>query len=159
MMKNVDAPHVTPSGNVAFWYDPRKRSIFYQLGVMAMVGLLGYYLVSNTLANLERQAIATGFGFLEKEASFEIGESLISYSAADRYARALLVGVLNTLLVSFIGIILTVILGTFVGIARLSTNWLVSRLAAMGLPPADSLLVAEPCAAAGIGGRPGGRDW
>jgi general L-amino acid transport system permease protein len=63
-MKNVDAPHVTPSGNVAFWYDPRKRSILYQLGVLAMVGLLGYYLVSNTLANLERQAIATGFGFL-----------------------------------------------------------------------------------------------
>jgi len=131
MNKNTDVSHNPPSGNVAFWYDPRKRSILYQLGVLAMVGLLGYYLVSNTLANLERQAIATGFGFLEKEASFEIGESLISYSAADRYARALLVGVLNTLLVSFIGIVLTVILGTFVGIARLSTNWLVSRLAAV----------------------------
>jgi len=131
MKKNADAPHNPSSGNVTFWYDPRKRSILYQLGVLAMVGLLGYYLVSNTLANLERQAIATGFGFLEKEASFEIGESLISYSAADRYARALLVGVLNTLLVSFIGIILTVILGTFVGIARLSTNWLVAKLAAV----------------------------
>jgi general L-amino acid transport system permease protein len=131
MMKNADAPHIAPSGNISFWYDPRKRSILYQLGVLAMVGLLGYYLVSNTLANLERQAIATGFGFLEKEAAFEIGESLISYSAADKYARALLVGVLNTLLVSFIGIVLTVILGTFVGIARLSTNWLVSRLAAV----------------------------
>ncbi|MGB9437944.1 MAG: amino acid ABC transporter permease, partial [Desulfobacterales bacterium] len=106
-------------------------SIFYQLGVMAMVGLLGYYLVSNTLANLERQAIATGFGFLEKEASFEIGESVIPYSAADKYTRALLVGVLNTLLVSFIGVILTVILGTIIGILRLSTNWLVSRLAAV----------------------------
>ena len=96
-----------------------------------MVGLLGYYLVSNTLTNLERQAIATGFGFLEKEASFEIGESIIPYSAANKYARALLVGVLNTLLVSFIGIILTVILGTLIGILRLSTNWLVSKLAAV----------------------------
>ena len=131
MKKNADALHNLSSGNVAFWYDPRKRSILYQLGVLAMVGLLGYYLVSNTIANLERQAIATGFGFLEKEASFEIGESLISYSAADRYARALLVGVLNTLLVSFIGIVLTVILGTFIGIARLSTNWLVAKLAAV----------------------------
>jgi len=132
MMKETAAAAPSPaSGKVAFWYDPRKRSILYQLGVLAMVGLLGYYLVSNTIANLERQAIATGFGFLEKEAAFEIGESLISYSAADRYARALLVGVLNTLLVSFIGIILTVILGTFIGIARLSTNWLVSRLAAV----------------------------
>ncbi len=119
------------SGKVAFWYDPRKRSILYQLGVLAMVGLLGYYLVSNTITNLEKQAIATGFGFLQKEAAFEIGESLISYSAADKYARALLVGVLNTLLVSFIGIILTVIIGTFIGIARLSTNWLINKLAAV----------------------------
>jgi len=131
MKKNADAPHNPPSGNTAFWYDPRKRSILYQLGVLAMVGLLGYYLVSNTLANLERQAIATGFGFLEKEASFEIGESIIPYSAANKYARALLVGVLNTLLVSFIGIVLTVILGTIIGILRLSTNWLVSRLSAV----------------------------
>jgi general L-amino acid transport system permease protein len=131
MKKDTDTHHNPPSGNVAFWYDPRKRSIFYQLGVMAMVGLLGYYLVSNTLANLERQAIATGFGFLEKEASFEIGESVIPYSAANNYLRALLVGVLNTLLVSFIGVVLTVILGTIIGILRLSTNWLVSRLAAV----------------------------
>lgn len=118
-------------GKVSFWYDPAKRSILFQLCTMVMVGLLGYYLLSNTLHNLERQQIATGFGFLDKESSFEIGESLISYSAADRYALALLVGVLNTLLVSFIGIILTVILGTFIGIARLSANWLVSRLAAV----------------------------
>ena len=114
---------------IAFWYDPKKRSIVYQLGVLAMVGLLGYYLVSNTLTNLERQSIATGFGFLNKEASFEIGESVIPYSAANKYARALLVGVLNTLLVSFIGVILTVILGTIIGILRLSSNWLVSKLA------------------------------
>ena len=120
-----------PSAKVAFWYDPRTRSILYQVGVLVMVGLLGYYLVSNTLANLERQSIATGFGFLEKEASFEIGESIIPYSAANKYARALLVGVLNTLLVSFIGIVLTVILGTLIGILRLSSNWLVSKLAAV----------------------------
>jgi len=129
--KKSGTKQIPQTGNVAFWYDPRKRAILYQLGVLAMVGLLGYYLVSNTMANLERQAIATGFGFLEKEASFEIGESLITYSAADKYARALMVGVLNTLLVSFIGVVLTVILGTFIGIARLSTNWLVSRLAAV----------------------------
>ena len=80
---------------------------------------------------MKDKPLPPGSVFLNKEASFEIGESLISYSAADKYARALLVGVLNTLLVSFIGIVLTVILGTFVGIARLSTNWLVSRLAAI----------------------------
>lgn len=116
---------------VPFFNDPAKRSIMFQLGAMLILVLLGYYLLTNTIANLERQTIATGLGFLEKESSFEIGESLISYSAADTYARALLVGVINTLIVSFIGIILTVILGTFIGVARLSTNWLVSRLAAV----------------------------
>jgi general L-amino acid transport system permease protein len=132
MTRESAGPKPSPrTDKIAFWYDPKKRSVLFQLGVLAMVGLLGYYLVSNTQANLERQAIATGFGFLEKEASFEIGESLIVYSAADKYARALMVGVLNTLLVSFIGVVLTVILGTFIGIARLSTNWLVSRVAAV----------------------------
>jgi len=66
---------------IPFLNDPDKRAILYQIGVAAMVALLGYYLISNTLANLERQAIATGFGFMEKESAFEIGESLISYSA------------------------------------------------------------------------------
>ena len=114
---------------VPFFNDPANRSIMFQLSVMLILVLLGYYLIANTITNLERQAIATGLGFLEKESSFEIGESLISYSAADTYARALIVGFLNTLIVAFIGIILTVILGTFIGVARLSTNWLVSRLA------------------------------
>jgi general L-amino acid transport system permease protein len=121
----------TASEKIPFWLDPKKRAIFFQLITLCMVGLLGYYLVSNTLHNLERQSIATGFGFLHKESSFEIGESLINYSAASSYGRALIVGALNTLYVSFIGIIITVILGTFVGVARLSTNWLVSRLAAI----------------------------
>ena len=116
---------------IPFWRDPTKRAVVYQLVALATVGILGYYLFTNTQANLERQSIATGFGFLEKEASFEIGETLVSYSAADTYARALLVGVLNTLKVSFIGIVLTIILGTFAGIARLSSNWLVAKLSAL----------------------------
>jgi len=93
-----------------------------------MVAAVSYYLFSNTQANLERQSIATGFGFLDKEAGFEIGESVIGYSAADSYTRALLVGAINTLIVAVTGIILTVILGTLVGIARLSSNWLIARL-------------------------------
>jgi general L-amino acid transport system permease protein len=126
-----DSPKITTSAKISFWYDPTKRAIIYQVVVLGIVGLVAYYLFTNTLANLERQNIATGFGFFAKEASFEIGESPISYSAADTYARALLVGVLNTIKVSFIGVILTVILGTFVGIARLSRNWLVAKLAAI----------------------------
>ncbi|MDH4266982.1 MAG: amino acid ABC transporter permease [Deltaproteobacteria bacterium] len=114
---------------VPFWLDPKKRALFYQVAVLCMVGLLAYYLVSNTLVNLKRQNIATGFSFLNKESSFEIGESLIPYSAASSYGRALLVGALNTIKVAFIGIVITILLGTLVGIARLSTNFLVSRLA------------------------------
>ncbi len=117
--------------NIPFWLDPKKRAVVFQILVFCLVGLLAYYLVSNTLTNLKRQSIATGFGFLEKEASFEIGESMIPYSSADTYARALLVGALNTLKVSFIGIVLSVLLGTIIGIARLSSNWLVARLAGL----------------------------
>ncbi len=112
-----------------FWRDPDKRAIVFQAMVLLIVGGVGYYLFSNTQANLQRQNIATGFSFLDQEASFEIGESLIAYSAADSYARALLVGALNTVKVSLIGIVLTTLLGTLIGIARLSSNWLVSRLA------------------------------
>ena len=125
-------PQKLPSPDkTSFWHDPDKRSIIYQVFALGAVLLLGYYLFSNTLANLERQNIATGFGFLDKEASFEIGESLIHYSAADSYTRALFVGILNTLKVSLIGIVLTVLLGTLIGIARLSSNWLVAKLAAL----------------------------
>ncbi len=116
---------------IPFWQDETKRSVLYQVLVIFMVGGLSYYLISNTISNLNRQAIATGFSFLNKEASFEIGETPIAYSAADSYARALIVGVLNTLKVSLVGIVLTTLLGTLVGIARLSTNWLISRLAAV----------------------------
>jgi len=113
-----------------FWRDEAKRAIVFQIIALLIVAAVSYYLYSNTQANLERQSIATGFGFLDKEASFEIGESLIEYSAADTYTRALAVGALNTLKVSFIGVVLTIILGTIIGIARLSTNWLISKLAA-----------------------------
>ncbi len=119
----------SPSEKIPFWFDPRKRAIIYQIGVFCLVGLLAYYLVNNTLLNLKRQSIATGWGFLHKESAFEIGEHLIPYSAADTYSRALVVGALNTLKVSFVGIVITIFLGTFVGIARLSNNWLVSKLA------------------------------
>jgi general L-amino acid transport system permease protein len=115
---------------VPLWRNPEKRAIVFQVVALLLVAVVSYYLYSNTQANLERQSIATGFGFLEKEASFEIGESVIEYSAADSYADALLVGALNTLKVSFIGVVFTIILGTLIGVFRLSSNWLVSKMAA-----------------------------
>jgi len=116
---------------VPFWLDPKKRAILFQLLSIGFVGLILYYLASNTVVNLKRQSIATGFGFLNKEAAFEIGESLIPYSAADTYIRALLVGALNTIKVSFVGIVVTILLGTIIGVARLSTNWLLAKLSAI----------------------------
>jgi general L-amino acid transport system permease protein len=116
---------------VPFWLDPRKRAIIFQFLSIGVVGLIVWYLVSNTVVNLQKQSIATGFGFLQKEAAFEIGESLIPYSAADTYIRALLVGALNTIKVSFVGIVVTLLLGTIIGVARLSTNWLVAKLSAI----------------------------
>ncbi len=123
--------NTTVSEKIPFWLDPKKRAILFQIMVLAGIGLLAYYLVSNTLFNLKKQSIATGLGFLQKEASFEIGESLIPYSAANSYGRAIIVGALNTLRVAFVGIIITIILGAIVGIARLSSNWLVSKSAAV----------------------------
>ena len=120
----------TPSA-VPFWRDPKKRAIVFQLVVMLLVFGIAYVLFSNTQDNLRRQSIATGFGFLQVESGFEIGESVIEYSSANTYGRALLAGALNTIKVSLIGVVLMTILGVFIGIARLSHNWLVSRLAAI----------------------------
>jgi general L-amino acid transport system permease protein len=111
-----------------FWRDPAVRGIAYQVLFVAIVVALGWFLVHNTLVNLGRQNIATGFGFLHREASFAIGESLIAYAPSDTYARAFLVGLVNTLYVAILGIVLATIFGTLIGIARLSRNWLVAKL-------------------------------
>src|SRR5512138_2520520 len=100
--QHPSAPAARTAHGAAFLNDPKIRAVVYQIAAIGMVGLLGYYLFANTVANLQKQSIATGFGFLTKEASFEIGESLIDYSAADTYLKALVVGVLNTLKVAFI---------------------------------------------------------
>ncbi|MBC6438853.1 MAG: amino acid ABC transporter permease [Rhodospirillales bacterium] len=111
-----------------FWNDPRVRAIFWQIvAVICVVAVFGY-LIHNTIENLERQNIASGFGFFEMEAGFAIGEGLIEYSSADTYLRAITVGLLNTVKVAAIGIVFATIIGTMVGIARLSPNWIVARL-------------------------------
>src|SRR6185312_13622447 len=111
------------------WHDERARGVILQLAVVALVvGLLAWF-AANAVENLRREGIATGYGFLGREASFAIGVALIPFSPANSYAHALLVGFLNTLLVAALGIVLATVLGFIVGIARLSSNWLVSRLA------------------------------
>src|SRR5205823_4891205 len=90
---------------------------------------LGYQFVLNAKANLAAQQIGSGFGFLENTAGFGVNQSLIAYSESDTYGRVFLVGLLNTLLVAGIGIAAATILGFVIGIARLSPNWLLARLA------------------------------
>jgi general L-amino acid transport system permease protein len=107
----------------------RARNILYQVLLLAAIVGLGWYLVSNTLHNLESRQIQTGFGFLSREAGFEIAESHIAYEPSNSYARALMVGMANTLYVAALGIVIATVLGTLIGIARLSPNWLLAKLA------------------------------
>ena len=111
------------------WSDPTFRSLVWQVVIIGIVVGIIWYLVDNTNKNLTARRIATGFGFLDRVAGIPIGESLISYNpATDTYGRALWIGVLNTLKVAGIGIVLATILGTAIGIGRLSSNWLMAKL-------------------------------
>src|SRR5438270_12589338 len=113
------------------WRDPAIRGIVFQVLFVAAVLALGAFLVHNTVVNLRRQNIASGFGFLDREAAFGIGESLIPYSPADTYARAFLVCLLNTLSVAASGILPATLFGAGMGTARLSRHCPIRELAAI----------------------------
>ncbi|HKA70302.1 MAG TPA: amino acid ABC transporter permease [Xanthobacteraceae bacterium] len=123
-----DATDAQPA-RAAFYNDPKVRGIFYQVVLFVVVLWLGYEFVVNARDNLRAAKIATGFGFLDNTAGFSINQTLIPYTEADSYGRVFVVGLLNTLLVAAIGIVLATILGFIVGISRLSSNWLLQRLA------------------------------
>jgi len=126
MAGNTSKANKPPS--VAPWNDPTIRGYVFQIVVFGAVVALAWWLVSNTLANMERQKIASGFGFITQEAGFDIGDTLIDYSPASTYGHAIWVGILNTLRVALIGIALSTLLGTLVGIGRLSSNWLLAKI-------------------------------
>jgi general L-amino acid transport system permease protein len=114
---------------VAVYNDPKVRAVVYQLVLLAVVLWLGFEFVLNAKANLAALKITSGFGFLDTTAGFGVNQSLIPYSESDTYGRVFVVGLLNTLLVAAVGIVLATVLGFVIGIARLSPNWLVARLA------------------------------
>jgi hypothetical protein len=114
---------------VAIYNRPKFRAVFYQFALLAALVWLGYEFALNAKANLDAQKITSGFGFLENTAGFAVNQSLIPYNESDTYGRVFVVGLLNTLLVAGIGIVLATILGFAIGIARLSRNWLLARLA------------------------------
>jgi general L-amino acid transport system permease protein len=114
----------------AFWRDIRFLKILAQLVFIVLLGLAAAYLYSNATTNLARQGLTVGYGFMKNPASFGIGESFIPYEPSNTYTRALLVGLVNTLVVSALGIVLATIIGVLAGVARLSSNWLINKFAA-----------------------------
>ena len=107
----------------------KLKKILPQLLTLLFIVLIFGFFTMNAQENMDTRGIEFGFGFLSQEASFDIQFSLIDYDGSDSYARAYLVGLLNTLLVAFIGIILATLLGLIVGVARLSPNYLIRKTA------------------------------
>ncbi|EHU9445813.1 amino acid ABC transporter permease [Vibrio vulnificus] len=120
-----------PSSSTNLFYNPTFRSVVFQVIAILALVFFFYTIVNNALTNLNARGIATGFDFLSQEAGFGIGLTLIEYDETFSYGRTFVIGLLNTALVSFLGIILATVLGFVIGIARLSSNWLVSRFAAI----------------------------
>ncbi len=124
-------PNARPAGHKPpFWRDRAKRALIFQCLLIAAVIVFLFYIVGNVQDNLSSRGITTGFGFLNNTAGFGIVQSLIDYSSQSTYGRTFFVGLLNTLLVGGLGVIAATIIGFIVGIARLSPNWLIAKLAA-----------------------------
>lgn len=110
------------------WRGRKARSVAYQVLAVLVIALLGWLLVSNTLANMRLRGIQSGFDFLRQPAGFDIGEGWLSYDSASPYWKAFLVGIVNTLRVALIGCVLATVLGTLLGVARFSRNALLRGL-------------------------------
>ena len=119
----------TTPARAPLWRDAKIRSLFYQALTLILLAAGIGYLAYNTVTNLEQRGIASGFRFLEHPTGFGVLFTLIEYSEASTYGRAYIVGIVNTLFVSAIGVVLATILGVTMGVARLSSNWLVAKLA------------------------------
>ncbi len=117
------------SQKVAPWNDPKVRSVVFQFVALITLGYFFYTIFQNTLANMERRGITTGFAFLGNEAGFGILMSLIPYDETYTYGRTFFVGLLNTVLVAGFGIVLATVIGFIIGVARLSNNWLIAKAA------------------------------
>ena len=124
------ARRASGTGSAASFYNnPNVRSVFYQIGLVAALLYFFGNIIGNTLANMEATGIKTGFAFLDAAAGYDVLMSLISFNSTDTYLRIFVVGFLNTLLVSGIGIFFATILGFLFGVMHFSRNWLVRKLA------------------------------
>jgi general L-amino acid transport system permease protein len=128
MAVNVRDPAGEDRPKASLLYDPTVRSVIYQLVTVAIFVALIWWVWGNALENLKRANIASGFGFLNGRAGFDVGQKLVEYTSDSTYGRALYVGFLNTILVAVAGIFTATIVGFLVGIGRLSKNWLIAKL-------------------------------
>jgi general L-amino acid transport system permease protein len=125
----IPARTAPPARRSAFsWRSKQARGVIYQVVALSVIAFLIWLLISNTLANMKARGIQSGFDFLWQPAGFDIGEDWIGYDSNNAYWRAFLVGLVNTLRVAIIGIVLTTILGTLLGVGRFSRNALVRGL-------------------------------
>ncbi len=127
--QSADGTQGERRGALSLLYDPKVRGAVFQALALGFVAVLFYFAATNAWENLQRQGIASGFGFLDEVAGFDISQTLIQYANTSTYGRAFLVGLLNTLLVAAVGIVLATIIGFVVGVMRLSNNWLLKQIA------------------------------
>jgi general L-amino acid transport system permease protein len=114
-----------------WWNQAGNRALLFQVLLMLSVVLFFFLIGATALSNLEKQGITSGFSFLSQKAGFGIIQTLVSYNESSTYGRTFLVGLLNTILISVLGIICATALGFLIGIARLSSNWLIAKLSAI----------------------------
>lgn len=112
----------------ALLYNPAFRGFVYQLVTVILVVAFVWWVTDNTITNLQKAGIASGFGFLDSRAGFDIAQTPIAYNNDMTYGRALVIGIVNTIIVSLAGIVTATIIGFLVGVGRLSSNWLVAKL-------------------------------
>ncbi len=127
----ADQQAATLNANVprgAWWNDAKVRGVVYQILAFAAVALFAWWVIGNTVDNLRRANIASGFGFLGGRAGFDVSEALIPYSSDSTYGRAFVVGILNTLYVAAIGIVFATVAGFLVGVGRLSRNYIIRQI-------------------------------
>ena len=117
----------TTKNQGSFFNNPANRALIYQFLLVLGLGYFFYIIVSNTMANMEARGIKSGIGFMGETAGFDILMSLIPYDATHTYGKTFVVGLLNTILVSVIGIFFATVIGFIMGVAHFSHNWLISK--------------------------------
>jgi general L-amino acid transport system permease protein len=124
-----DTIRASEPAKASLLYDPRVRGLVFQVVLIAVLAFGVWWIIGNTLENLRRSNISTGFDFLRGRAGFDISDRLIDYSSDSTYGRAIVIGLLNTAIVAVCGIVTATIIGFVVGVGRLSKNWLIRKIA------------------------------